>query len=206
MKRLIFPLLVILVVGFTIMGIKTAVTTHEKVQLQNVQLKSTSTKLKTLELRYDLLNGNLDKALKDKNTTQQEIQDLQNQKTDLENQLNQAQQGLQAKANAASALNKVAVSALNTGTVYAASPCGDNQYAQFIYSHESSCHTHNPNAGGCDGIGQACPASKVIDVCGYDYACQNNWFTNYANSRYGGWYQAYIAWNSQYDTNGNHWW
>lgn len=80
------------------------------------------------------------------------------------------------------------------------SGCGDNFYANYIYMHESSCKTHNPNSSGCDGIGQACPASKVIGQCGYDYACQNAWFTDYANNRYGGWEGAYYFWLN------NHWW
>lgn len=82
----------------------------------------------------------------------------------------------------------------------ASSGCGDNFYANYIYSHESSCMTHNPNSSGCDGIGQACPASKVIGQCGYDYACQNAWFTQYAIDRYGGWAGAYAFWLN------NHWW
>lgn len=72
--------------------------------------------------------------------------------------------------------------------------CGDNEYAHYIYMHESGCRTHNPNSSGCDGIGQACPASKVIGPCGYDYACQNAWFSNYATERYGGWAGAYSFW------------
>lgn len=78
--------------------------------------------------------------------------------------------------------------------------CGDNFYANYIYSHESGCRTHNPNGSGCDGIGQACPASKVIGPCGYDYACQNAWFTRYAIERYGSWAGAYNFWVA------NHWW
>lgn len=83
--------------------------------------------------------------------------------------------------------------------------CGDNFYANYIYTNESSCDTNKYNSIGCYGIGQSCPASK-IGHCGMDYACQNAWFTNYANERYGGWAGAYAAWNSQYDAVGNHWW
>lgn len=76
------------------------------------------------------------------------------------------------------------------------SGCGDNQYAAYIYGQESGgrvtgmCNTTIYNAGGCYGIGQACPGSKVAH-CGADYACQNAWFTNYAMSRYGSWVAAY---------------
>ena len=79
--------------------------------------------------------------------------------------------------------------------------CGDNQYAQFIYQHESGCNLYSRNSGGCLGIGQACPGSKLTAVCDLgSYACQNSFFTSYANSRYGGWYGAYQAWISK------HWW
>ena len=80
------------------------------------------------------------------------------------------------------------------------SGCGDNAYANFIYMHESGCNPDRWNAGGCYGIGQACPASKIA-YCGADYACQNAYFTAYANSRYGGWANAYNTWIS----NGG-WW
>jgi len=77
--------------------------------------------------------------------------------------------------------------------------CGDNEYAHYIYSHESGCNTNALNSIGCYGIGQACPASK-LDQCGGDYACQNAWFSQYAADRYGGWYNAYLFWVN------NHWW
>lgn len=70
--------------------------------------------------------------------------------------------------------------------------CGDNEYAHFIYMHESGCNPSSVNAGGCRGIGQACPGGKL--PCGPDYACQNAYFTNYANSAYGGWGGAYNFW------------
>lgn len=76
--------------------------------------------------------------------------------------------------------------------------CGDNQYAQFIYQHESGCRLNAINSIGCRGIGQACPGSKL--PCGNDYACQNAFFTNYAMARYGSWYNAYVFWTA------NRWW
>lgn len=74
------------------------------------------------------------------------------------------------------------------------SGCGDNSYAQFIYSHESGCRTTAMSPNGCYGIGQACPASKLAS-CGADYACQNAYFTAYAG-KYGGWAGAYNFWVS----------
>jgi LysM repeat protein len=74
------------------------------------------------------------------------------------------------------------------------SGCGDNSYANYIYSHESGCRTTASSPNGCYGIGQACPASKIA-YCGADYACQNAYFTSYAN-KYGGWAGAYDFWVS----------
>ena len=70
--------------------------------------------------------------------------------------------------------------------------CGDNSYANFIYSHESGCRTTAMSPNGCFGIGQACPASKLA-YCGADYACQNAFFTAYSG-KYGGWAGAYAFW------------
>jgi len=72
--------------------------------------------------------------------------------------------------------------------------CGDNEYAHFIYSHESGCRTTAMSPNGCYGIGQACPASKIA-YCGADYGCQNAFFTSYAG-KYGGWAGAYNFWVS----------
>jgi hypothetical protein len=82
--------------------------------------------------------------------------------------------------------------------VVVTSGCGDNSYAHFIYMHESGCSTTSVNAGGCRGIGQACPGSKL--PCGADYACQNAYFTRYALSTYGSWANAYNFWL------GHNWW
>lgn len=73
--------------------------------------------------------------------------------------------------------------------------CGDNTYANEVYMFESGCSLTavNPSSGDC-GIGQAGPCSKLVNACPdwqSDYACQNNFFNNYALSRYGSWYSAY---------------
>lgn len=79
--------------------------------------------------------------------------------------------------------------------------CGDNQYAAYIYGMESggkvpgNCNPTAQNAGGCLGIGQACPGAKLTAVCpNLDYACENAFFTAYALNRYGSWAGAYEFW------------
>lgn len=78
----------------------------------------------------------------------------------------------------------------------------DNTYKLFIYNKESGNNPARYNSSGCLGLGQACPASKLLKVCPdiHDYACQDAWFTNYAISRYGSWAGAYQFWL------GHHWW
>lgn len=79
---------------------------------------------------------------------------------------------------------------------------GTNEAMQFIFAHESS---NNPLAiapNGACGLGQAWPCSKLLAVCGSlaNVDCQIQFFTDYANSKYGGWSGAYAFWQQ------NHWW
>lgn len=110
----------------------------------------------------------------------------------------------QAQVVAASAPVRTASASVSSGGGLR-SGCGDNQYAAYIYGQESGgrvtgmCNTTAMNAGGCFGIGQACPGSNVAH-CGSDYACQNEWFTGYALGRYGSWAAAYDFHRS------NNWW
>ena len=77
----------------------------------------------------------------------------------------------------------------------------DQWYKLYIYNHESGNNPARWNTSGCLGLGQACPASKLLSVCPtMDYACEDAWFTRYAISRYGSWYNAYKFWLA------NHWW
>ena len=75
----------------------------------------------------------------------------------------------------------------------------DYGYVNFIISHESNWNPAARNAGGCLGLGQACPGSKL--PCSLsDPVCQLKFFSGYANGRYGGWGGAYNFWVS------HNWW
>lgn len=76
---------------------------------------------------------------------------------------------------------------------------GVNPLAADIYAHESGCRLDAINGGGCAGIGQACPGSKL--PCSLtDAPCQLAYFENYALGRYGSWQAAYNF------RNANNWW
>lgn len=184
---------VLTVLLFVTVGVHNVVDNRNKLELKNIQLKSTATELKTLELKYDNLQIELDKTGKD-NT--QKIQELEKQKQQLEQERAKLQQELSAKK--ASKLQVAATSIPTQGTASAASGCGSDPYMAYIYQHESGCSTTALNSIGCRGIAQACPGSKL--PCGADFTCQDIWFKAYAIQRYGSTYNAYVFWL------GNHWW
>lgn len=65
-------------------------------------------------------------------------------------------------------------------------------YKAFIYFHESGNNPQKYNGSGCVGLGQACPGSKLLAVCpNLDYACEDQFFTDYMVRRYGSWENAY---------------
>ncbi len=153
-------------------------------------------------------------------STSQKVYDLQTKKKVLAQQLEDNKKAIedlrQKIAEKKAAEEKAAIEAAKAAEVKVVSTpvaqgpvgnCGDNYYASYIYGMESggrvvgNCNPSAKNAGGCLGIGQACPGSKLIAACpGLDYTCQNAYFTNYAVSRYGDWAGAYNFWI------GNGWW
>lgn len=82
-------------------------------------------------------------------------------------------------------------------------PASQHFAADFVIARESGWNLAARNAGGCLGLGQACPGSKLVNACPNwqsDATCQIQFFTGYANSRYGSWQGAYEAWLVK------HWW
>lgn len=82
-------------------------------------------------------------------------------------------------------------------------PVSQQFAADFIIARESGWNLAARNASGCLGLGQACPGSKLMSACPSwqsDATCQIQFFTGYANSRYGSWQGAYEAWMVK------HWW
>lgn len=194
MKNLLKPLLILAVVAFAVLGINNIVSTNHKVELREVQLKSTTSDLKQLQLKYDNLNIQLDKALKGGQSTEQQLKQLQDEKTQLEQQKQELERQVSIKKQNAEAARVASVSA----TAYAASD--PNSAKMYIYMHESGNNPGaiNASSGAC-GLGQALPCSKM--GCSLsDYDCQDRFFTGYAMARYGSWENAKAFWVA------NRWW
>lgn len=199
----------ILIVGtFSFIGYNDAVRIWQDLQQQEEHVQQ-------LNVEYEKLDNEFEKTTEKKEQSQQEVQKLEKEKQDLETERQRLEKELQTKAETKARLARASQRVINTATATqtaSAAPiparqgsCGDNQYAAYIYGMESggrvvgNCSTTARNPGGCYGIGQACPASKVAQ-CGTNYSCQNAWFSSYAIDRYGSWASAY----SFHKANG--WW
>jgi hypothetical protein len=77
--------------------------------------------------------------------------------------------------------------------------CSTKQGKEYIYCKESRGNPAAINAGGCRGLGQACPGSK-LPCSDSDYSCQDKWFTNYMLNRYRSW-NAAVAFHKAHN-----WW
>lgn len=80
----------------------------------------------------------------------------------------------------------------------------------FIYDKESGNNPAKWNSSGCVGLGQSCPASKLLAVCpSLDYACEDQFFETYMSQRYGTWDAAKAHWLARVPIGGKdvgNWW
>jgi type II secretory pathway pseudopilin PulG len=123
-------------------------------------------------------------------TDQQQQQQIQ----DLNKKLQDTEQQLQAKRNTRSVY--AAAAPLTPSSTYSGS--GD-PYLDYIIAHESSGNQYAMNSIGACGLFQALPCGKMGCALS-DVQCQLAWGRNYAVSRYGSTYAAYLFWTA------NHWW
>ncbi|CAB4182770.1 hypothetical protein UFOVP1439_41 [uncultured Caudovirales phage] len=191
LKKKHSPILKKLALAFAIVlvatGLYVKIQPHTKDAKIRVELESKSQQLK---ITKDELQ---------KTQAQSEQQQIEQQKKldEVNKQLEETKKQLEAKRNSATAYAAEAPQP----SVVSVVNCGDNVYKQYIYQHESGCRTDAVNSIGCTGIGQACPGSKIRNVCpDLNFACQDAWFSNYAIQRYGSWAGAYQFWVN------NHWW
>lgn len=196
-KRIIIVFGTLLIAFFAYTGYTDAVNTRQDLQNKAIEIQQLKEEKTTAEQKRE-------EAIKAKQKSQEELKKKEEEKQQLKEEQKRLEAELQAKAERkaklAEASRQVINIATNTQTASAAAPtpqgnCGDNAYAAYIYGMESggrvpgNCDVNAMNAGGCGGIGQACPASKMS--CGADYSCQNAFFSNYALTRYGSWADAY---------------
>lgn len=196
-------------------GANYVVKQNNSLKLNAIKVKSLSTELDQLNLRYNTLDKQLKDANQEKNVNKQKVNDLNKQKQQLEEEKQRLEEQLQAKADAktklAQASTKVVNAATGTSTAYASSgiDCNNQTTAKaFIYCHESGNVADKWNGSGCYGLGQDCN-NIVYNKCGADYACQDEFFTDYMKRRYGTWEAAKAHWEARVPINGRdvgNWW
>jgi hypothetical protein len=186
MKRLITVALVLILFGYIGLGVHYAVSRENKIQLQEVKLKSTTTDLKELQLKYNVLNSNLDKELQKNTTDNTQLQQLQSEKQDLEKQKQDLEGQLQAKLEqkqkdqyaANTAARSVANALTGTATVSAAAiqdkyavmasagiSSSDYQAVDYIVSHEGGYEPCKVNGGAVDCNYATNGGQKAYGVC-----------------------------------------
>jgi len=217
MRRiLLIPVAGVLLIGFSSLGVSKLRTTDHQLKIQDVQLQERGAELKSLELKYENLNIELEHT---DTTNKAEIERLQKEKEQLDADKQRLEAELQSKIERREAERVAveqrrkqlanAVTLTETANAQGAIDCKNQNSAKaFIYCHESGNRPNAVNAGGCRGLGQACPGSKL--PCGsLDYACQDAWFTDYMKKRYGTWEAAKNHWQARVKINGRdvgHWW
>lgn len=199
-NKILVAIAVILLIAFATLGVVNVKNSNNKIELQQIELKDNSVKLKNLNEEYN-------KLLESKSVDQKKLEELQKQKDQLE-------KDLQAKLQREEARKVALQSASSFSTVAYAMPSEGAK--AYIYSHESgNCPTKwqgehqctafhgtptDPNVG--YGLCQATPGWKMASA-GADWATsyetQDRWCTQYAQ-KYGGWEGSYLFWIN------NHWW
>jgi TolA-binding protein len=218
-KRITIVLVALIVIsGFTYVGLKDAVKTRDFKSFQKVELNSKQSEIKELNIKYEKLNSDLDKAAQEKGANQDEVERLKHEKDQLEKQKRDLEVQLQSRieeksriAKAAEAAQKAINTATLTQTAHAASGinCSNPATAKaFIYCKESGNVSNKWNGSGCYGLGQDCNGI-VYGRCGADYTCQDIFFTDYMQRRYGTWENAKAHWLARVPIGGRdvgNWW
>lgn len=109
-------LAVLIVGGLIYIGVKDAAKNKDFDNLQKVQIKSREADIKELDVKYDVLNKELHKASTEKNVNQEQLDKLNQEKQELENQKKDLEAQLQAKLEQKSKLALASSEAVNTLT------------------------------------------------------------------------------------------
>lgn len=200
--------------SFIYLGVHTIVNTKQNIQLKDIQIKDKSAELKGLELEYDRLNIDLEKTLQEKNVDKTKVDELQKERDQLRQRLEQTEKELQAKAEAkrvaAERQNKAVQALTGTQTAHAApiapivsgdpvsigralnaAKFGDGQWdcLHRLWMKESGWSVSSYNkSSGATGIPQSLPGVKMASH-GEDWrtnpTTQIQWGLDYIASRYG---------------------
>ena len=208
--------------AFVAVGANYIIQERDNLKLKNIEIKSLTTDVDELNLRYDNLNNKLKDANKDKELNKKQIDELSEEKKRLEAEKLRLESELQAKAEAktklAQASQQVVNNATGTSTASAISggkeqwlaasgiPQSEWQYVDYIVSKESGWNpcAYNPSKSDCNanptsacGLAQSLPCGKQSKYGHWtDPVANLKWQYEYVKGRYGGYAQAYAFWSA----------
>jgi vacuolar-type H+-ATPase subunit I/STV1 len=208
MRKLILVLLAATFTLFVALGVNTVRQGKQKIQLNELELKSKETQLIELNTKYDEVIQLKTNTEKEKEEQLKKIQELEQERKRLEGELQAKLQRQEAeKQRVATAARK----ATGTAVASAATPSSGSAARAFIFQKESGNRLDAVNSIGCYGLGQDCNGS-LASVCPNwrtDRPCQESFWESYMLRRYGSWERAVAHWQARVPINGRdvgHWW
>lgn len=125
MNKIKLVLSAIAFIAFAGVSINYIVTENNKLNLKTIEVKSLGSEIKQLDLKYDKLGEDLQKANHEKTLNKQKVDELKKQKEELEKEKARLEHDLQAKNDSKLKQSAVAVSNRITNTSTASAASGD---------------------------------------------------------------------------------
>jgi len=196
MKKLI---LIPILLAFLALGVPNIYQQKQVNDNLDIQLDQKQLRINNLQQRMLELDKELDETKGSSEQDQQKIKQLEEEKKQLEADLQAKLERKRQEALAHAELERAAVRATGTAVASASGNCAtwiqqagisDTANAIELIRRESNCNPNavNPSSGAC-GVAQELPCGKSGCSLG-DGACQVKWMNNYVQSRYGSWSNA----------------
>jgi hypothetical protein len=210
MQYLKYVLLGLLFIGFVILGVQNIRESNQKLQINEIELKSKETQLIELNQRYDKVLELKTDSDKEKEQQRKQIQELETERERLQRELQSKLDKQQAEQErlARAAKNASGVATTRASTVSgnkeswlraSGIPESDWWAVDSIVSRESSWNPNavNRSSGAC-GLGQQLPCGKWPGAWNDPVTALKAQY-DYVKARYGSYPQAVAFWNA------NHW-
>lgn len=186
--------------GFVGLGAYDTTQHKQQIQLKDIQLKSTTTKLNEIQLDYKALDTKQQELLQNHDSNQQQLDQIKKERDELDRRNKELEAQIQARAAEKARLASLSTTKkVSAATAPVNGSCDewlvaagvtDLASAKDLIRRESGCNPYavNKSSGAC-GVAQELPCGKSGCKLG-DGACQVKWMDSYVKSRYGSWANA----------------
>lgn len=206
-RQLIAVALAIALIGFIVLGVTNIRQSNQKIEFQQIELKSNEVKLKQLNEKYDQVLQEKTETEQQKTEQHQKIDELEKERQRLEAELQAKREKTRLEQEKlAEASRKATATPKASASSYSGS-CADwmaqagipqTEATTKLILKESGCNPRavNKSSGAC-GIPQAYPCSKLPNGVNTDPVTQLRWMDSYVKGRYGSWENALSTWYSR---------